>query len=47
MSVLSIQHLTAKTILTQGWKVEDQFDTIERLKTNLTQKPKIDDQNGI
>ena len=31
-----IQHLTKMTILTQGWKVEDQFDTVERLGTNLT-----------
>ena len=38
----SIQHLTAKTILTQVWKVEDQFDTVERLGTNLTQKPKVE-----
>ncbi len=29
-SAFSIQHLTVRTILTQGWKVEDQFDT--RLK---------------
>ena len=34
----------AKTILTQGWKVEDQFDTVERLMTNLTQRPKVEDQ---
>jgi hypothetical protein len=40
----SIQYLTAKTILTQGWKVKDQFDTIERLETNLTQEPKIENQ---
>jgi hypothetical protein len=43
----SIQHLTAITILTQGLKVEDQFDTVERLGTNLTQDPKVEDQNGI
>ena len=47
MSAFSIQHLTANTILIQGWKVEDQFDTVERLETNLTQKPKVEDQNGI
>ena len=35
-SAFSIQHLTARTILTQGWKVNDQFDTVERLRTNLT-----------
>ena len=46
-SAFSIQHLTARTILTQGWKVEDQFDTIERLGTNLTQRPKVEDQSGI
>ena len=32
------------TILTQGCKVEDQFDTVERLKTNLTQGPKVEEQ---
>ena len=47
MLTFSIQHLTAMTILTQGWKVEDQFNTIEKLGTNLTQKPKIEDQNNI
>ena len=46
-SAFSIQHLTARTILTQGWKVEDQFDTIERLGTNLTQRPKVEDQSSI
>ena len=46
-SAFSIQHLTARTILTQGWKVEDQFDTVERLETNLTRRPKVEDQNGI
>ena len=47
MSAFSIQHLTANTILTQGWKVEDQFDTVKKLGTNLTQRPKVKDQNGI
>ncbi len=46
MSVFFIQHLMTMTILTQDWKVEDQFDTIERLQTNLTQRPKVEDQNG-
>ena len=46
-SVFSIQYLTVRIILTQGLKVEDQFDTIERLETNLTQGPKVEDQNGI
>ena len=46
-SVFSIQHLTVRIILTQGLKVEDQFDTIERLRTNLTQGTKVEDQNGI
>ena len=36
MLVFSIQHLTTMTILIQGWKVKDQFDTVERLGTNLT-----------
>ena len=27
MLAFSIQHLTAKIILTRGWKVEDQFNT--------------------
>ena len=36
-SVFSIQHLMTMTILIQSWKVEDQFDTVERLWTNLTQ----------
>ena len=43
----SIQHLMVKAILTQGRKVEDQFDTIERLGTNLIQSPKVKDQNSI
>ena len=47
MSAFSIQHLTVKTILTQDWKVEDQFDTVEKLRTNLIQKPKVEDQNDI
>ena len=47
MSVFFIHHLTAMTILTQGWKVEDQFDTVERLGTKLTQMLKVKDQNGI
>ena len=34
------------TILTEGWKVEDQFDTLEMLGTNLTQKLKVEDKNG-
>jgi hypothetical protein len=46
MSVFFIYHLTTRTILTQGSKVEDQFDTIERLGTNLTQRPKVEDQNS-
>ncbi len=46
-SALSIQHLTAMTILTQDWKVEDQFDTVESLGTNLTQRLKVEDQNSI
>ena len=46
-SAYFIQHVTVKTILTQGWKVEDQFDTVERLKTNLTQRLKVEDQNNI
>ena len=46
-SAFSIQHLTTMTILTQGWKVEDQFDIVERLGTNLTRRPKVEDQNGI
>ena len=44
MSEFSIHHLTVRTILTQGWKVEDQFDTIERLGTNLTQRLKVEDK---
>ena len=47
MSAFSIQHLTTMTILTQGCKVEDQFDTVERLWINLTQSSKVEDQNGI
>ena len=43
----SIQHLMARTILTQGWKVDNQFETVERLGNNLTQRPKVEDQNGI
>ena len=46
-SVLSIQHLTARTILTQGWKVEDRFDTVESLGINLIQRLKVEDQNNI
>ena len=46
-SAFSIQDLTAKTILTKGWKIEDQFDTVEKLETNLTQRPKVKGQNGI
>ena len=45
---VSIFHPTpTKTIWTQGWKVEYQFDTIKRLETNFTQMPKVEDQNGI
>ncbi len=47
MSAFSIQHLMVRTILTQGQKVKDQFDTIERLGTNLTQSLKVEDQNSI
>ena len=47
ISVFSIQYLTAKTILTQYWKIEDQFDILEMLGNNLTEKPKVEDQNGI
>ena len=50
VSHISIFHPTlngVRNILTRGWKVEDQFDTVERLVTNLTQKPKVEDQNGI
>ena len=47
MSSFSIQHLTARTILTQGWKVDSQFDTVEKLGTNLTQRLKVEDQNSI
>ena len=46
-SAFSIQHLTAMTILTQDQKVEDQFDTLKRLGTNLTQRLKVEDQNSI
>ena len=46
-SVFFIQYLTARTILIQGWKVEDQFNTVEKLRTNLTQKLKVEDQNNI
>ena len=46
-SVFFIQHLTVRTILTQGWKVENQFNTDERLGTNMTQRSNIEDQNGI
>jgi hypothetical protein len=35
------------TILTPDRKVEDQFDTVERLGTNLKQKSKVEDQNDI
>ena len=41
MSVFFIYHLSAMTILTQGWNVEDQFDTVERLGTKLTQMLKV------
>ncbi len=34
-------------ILTQGLKVEYQFDTVQSLETNLTQRLKVEDQNGI
>ena len=47
MSAFFIRHLMAKTILTQGWKVEDQFNTVKMLETNMTQKPKVEDQNSI
>ena len=47
MSAFSIQYLRVRIILTHGWKVEDPFDTVKRLGTNLTQRPKIEDQNGI
>ena len=47
ISVFSIQHLTVRIILTQDLKVEDQFNIFERLETNLTQMPKVEDQNGI
>ena len=47
MLAFFIQYLTARSILTQGWKVEDQFDTVERLGINLTQRPKVEDQNDI
>ena len=46
-STFFIQYLTAMTILTEDWKVKDQFDTVERLRTNLTQKLKVEDENGI
>ena len=46
-SAFSIQHLMVRTILTQGWKVEDQFNTIKKLETNLTQMSKVEDQNDI
>ena len=46
-SIFFIQHLTARTILTQDQNVEDQFDTVERLGSNLTQSPKVEDQNNI
>ena len=38
----SIQHLTAMAISTQSGKVEDKFDTVERLETNLTQRAKVE-----
>ena len=47
MLAFSIQYLTTMIILTQDWKIEDQFDTAVRLWTNLTQEPKIENQNGI
>ena len=34
-------------ILTQDWKVEDQFDTVEKVGANLIQLLKVEDQNGI
>ena len=34
-SAFFIQRLTTRTILIQNWKVEDQFDTVKRLKTNF------------
>jgi hypothetical protein len=37
MSVFFIHHLIVITILTQKQKIDDQFDTIERLRTILTQ----------
>ena len=42
--IFSIQHLLAKTILSQVWKVTDQFDIVERLGTNLTQGLKVEDR---
>ena len=46
-SVFSIQNLTTKTILTSDQNVENQFDTVKRLETNLKQKSKVEDQNDI
>ncbi len=43
----STQHLTAMAISTQSGKVENKFDTVERLETNLTQRPKVEDQYDI
>jgi hypothetical protein len=37
MSVFFIYHLIARTILTQKQKINDQFATVERLKTILRQ----------
>ena len=36
-SVIFINHLIAITILTQRQKIDDQFDTVERLRIILTQ----------
>ena len=46
-SVFSIQQLTVRTNLTQARKIEDQFNTVEKLETTLIQKLKIKDQNNI
>ena len=35
------------TILTKDWKIEDQFETVEKFGTNLTQMSKVEDQNNI
>ena len=47
ISTFFIRHLTEMTILTHGLKIEDKFDIIERLWTNLRQMPKVEDQNDI